>query len=52
MRRTLDDWHDSIATTMSNEPGMGWKWAILTLLSQIALILLDIRESAHNLESK
>lgn len=45
-RRTIDEWRKMIGTTLDNTPKMGgWQWGMVVLLSQIALILLDIRES-------
>jgi hypothetical protein len=45
MKRTLSEWRDAIISTVDNVAGMGIEWGVITLLSQIALILLDIRES-------
>lgn len=49
MRRTLGEWQDAIRTTVDHVHDMGLEWALITLLSQIALILLDIRESLRTL---
>ena len=48
MNRTYQEWSDSLKATMANVPTMGATpretWGIVTLLMQMSLILLDIRE--------
>jgi len=42
-----------IGSALDNAPKSGgWQWAVVTLLSQIAFILLDIRESVSNDEQE
>jgi len=44
MLRSIDEWKRMVGSTLDNAPKSGgWQWAVVTLLSQIAFILLDIR---------
>ncbi len=42
MRRTIDEWRNQLAATVDNAKRNGMEWGMLTLLYEIALILLDI----------
>ena len=53
MRRSIDEWKRMVGSTLDNAPKSGgWQWAVVTLLSQIAFILLDIRESVRHNEQE
>jgi hypothetical protein len=45
MRRTLEEWRGQLRETVNHARDMGFEWALVTLLFEVALILLDIREA-------